>query len=79
MRSSSNLQPLDVLVALVAILTAVLVVGFTGAPSGAATEPTISVSNALLLLSDEPLLVQGRLIAPGPGVLDLHSDLGPRA
>lgn len=76
MRTPRNPQPFDTIVGVLAIVTALVVIGFAGAPSGAATAPVISVPNALLLLSDEPLLVEGELIATPAGRVRLCADAG---
>lgn len=62
MRTRRNPQPFDALVGVLALVTAVVVVGFAGAPQ-AATEPVIPVAQAAWVLSDEPLLVAGELVA----------------
>lgn len=77
MRTPRNPQPFDTIVGVFAIVTALVVIGFAGAPSGAATAPAISVSNALLLLSDEPLLVEGELIATAAGRVRLCAAADP--
>jgi len=68
MRTKRNPQPFDALLGLVAFATALVVIGFAGAPSDAATEPVVPVEAAVLVLSDEPLLVAGRLVAAPDGM-----------
>jgi len=68
MRTKRNPQPFDALLGLVAFATALVVIGFAGAPSDAATEPVVPVEAAVLVLSDEPLLVTGLLVAAPDGM-----------
>ena len=71
MRTKRNPQPFDALVGVLALVTAVVVVGFAGAPQ-AATEPVIPVAQAVSVLSDESLAVSGDLLAlpAGPRLCD---------
>ncbi len=72
-----NPQPFDALVGVLALATAVVVVGFAGPPR-AATEPAISVALAVWVLSDEPLLVAGELLAlpTGPRLCEVTACAG---